>query len=72
MRAKVFLCVLGTLAGSLFSQPSRSQTVGPPAANFERLVPAQKRIVIAASTLLDGKGHVVHNTRIVIEGSKIV
>src|SRR5436189_6219245 len=31
-----------------------------------------KRIVIAAGTLLDGKGHVLHNTRIVIEGSKIV
>jgi imidazolonepropionase-like amidohydrolase len=36
-------------------------------------VPAQtKRIVIAVSTLLDGKGHVVKNTRIVIEGAKIV
>src|SRR3989454_11742418 len=31
-----------------------------------------KRIVIAASTVLDGKGHVLHDTRIVIEGSKIV
>src|ERR1051326_6793430 len=31
-----------------------------------------KRIVIAAGTLLDGKGHVLHNTRIVIEGSRIV
>src|SRR6184192_1851633 len=31
-----------------------------------------KRIVIAASTVLDGKGHVLHNTRIVIEGAKIV
>lgn len=31
-----------------------------------------KRIVIAADTLLDGKGKVLHNTRIVIEGSKIV
>src|SRR6266566_2439858 len=31
-----------------------------------------KRIVIAASTVLDGKGRVLHNTRIVIEGSKIV
>src|SRR5262245_22001083 len=30
-----------------------------------------KRIVIAASTVLDGAGHVVHNTRIVVEGSKI-
>jgi imidazolonepropionase-like amidohydrolase len=35
--------------------------------------PAQnKLIVIAASTVLDGKGRVLHNTRIVIEGSKIV
>src|SRR5713101_2444307 len=31
-----------------------------------------KRIVIAASTVLDGKGRVLHNTRIVIEGSKII
>lgn len=31
-----------------------------------------KQIVIAASTLLDGKGGVLVNTRIVIEGSKIV
>ena len=32
----------------------------------------KKRVVIAAGTLLDGKGNVLHNTRIVIEGSKIV
>jgi len=31
-----------------------------------------KRIVIAASTVFDGTGHVQHNTRIVIQGSKIV
>ena len=31
-----------------------------------------QRIIIAASTLLDGKGHVLKDTRIVIEGSKIV
>ena len=30
-----------------------------------------KRIVIAASVVLDGQGHVLRNTRIVIEGSKI-
>lgn len=30
------------------------------------------RIVIAAGTVLDGKGGVLHDTRIVIEGSKIV
>jgi imidazolonepropionase-like amidohydrolase len=35
--------------------------------------PAQsKRIVIAASTVLDGKGRVLRNTRIAIEGPKIV
>jgi imidazolonepropionase-like amidohydrolase len=31
-----------------------------------------KRIVIAANTVLDGQGKMLHNTRIVIEGSKIV
>ena len=31
-----------------------------------------RRIVIAASTILDGKGHVLKNTRVVVEGSKIV
>src|SRR5215510_2790460 len=31
-----------------------------------------KRIVIAASTVLDGKGRVLSSTRIVIEGAKIV
>jgi len=29
-------------------------------------------IVIAAGTMLDGKGHTLHNVRIVVEGSKIV
>jgi imidazolonepropionase-like amidohydrolase len=33
---------------------------------------APRRIVIAAGTLLDGKGHVIRNTRIVVEGGKIV
>jgi imidazolonepropionase-like amidohydrolase len=33
---------------------------------------SQKRIVIAARTILDGRGHVLHDTRIVVEGSKIV
>ena len=31
-----------------------------------------KRTVIAASTVLDGKGHVLHNTRIVVQDGKIV
>jgi imidazolonepropionase-like amidohydrolase len=34
--------------------------------------PQPKRIVIAASTVLDGKGGVLHDTRIVVEGSKII
>jgi len=34
--------------------------------------PQPKQIVIAASTILDGKGGVLHDTRIVVEGSKIV
>ncbi len=32
----------------------------------------QEQIVIAAGAALDGRGHVLHNTRIVIENSKIV
>src|SRR5215471_4388633 len=33
---------------------------------------AQKNIVLAVSTILDGKGKVLHDTRIVVSGSKIV
>src|SRR5260370_38119992 len=32
----------------------------------------KKRIVIAASTVLDGRGGVLYDTRIVVEGSRIV
>lgn len=31
-----------------------------------------KRIIVAASTVLDGKGHVLRNTRIVVAGDKII
>jgi imidazolonepropionase-like amidohydrolase len=34
--------------------------------------PPSKPIVIAASVLLDGRGRVLHDTRVVIEGSKIL
>ena len=58
MRSATFvLCILGLCA---LAQPVSAQT------------PPPKRIVIAASTILDGRGHVLRNTRIVIEGSKIV
>jgi imidazolonepropionase-like amidohydrolase len=43
----------------IFSQIAHGQT-------------APKRVVIAVSTLLDGRGHVIKDTRVVIEGSKIV
>ena len=33
---------------------------------------AQNRVVIAVSTALDGKGNVLHASRIVVSGSKIV
>jgi imidazolonepropionase-like amidohydrolase len=31
-----------------------------------------QRIVIAAGTLFDGKGHIFHNTRLVVEGTRII
>jgi imidazolonepropionase-like amidohydrolase len=31
-----------------------------------------RRVVIAASTILDGRGHVLKNTRIIVEGDKIL
>src|SRR6266498_486059 len=55
--ARIILCLLAIVG---LGAGSSAQT------------PTPKRIVIAASTVLDGKGHVLHNTRIVIEGAKIV
>jgi imidazolonepropionase-like amidohydrolase len=52
------LCVLRVCAaGQAASSPASQQ---------------DKRLVIAASTVFDGKGRVLHNTRIVVAGSKIV
>lgn len=55
------LCLLITLAVCAIAQASAAtdQT-------------AKKRIVIGAGMLLDGRGHVSRDTRIVVEGSKIV
>lgn len=58
---RLVLCFLAVLAGNALAQ----QSVTPAR-------PRNKRIVIAASTVLDGKGRVLRNTRIVIEGSRIV
>src|SRR2546423_3057599 len=58
--AKIFLIALTIPGVCALAQLSSAQT------------PAPKRTVVAASTILDGKGRVLRNTRIVIEGSKIV
>jgi len=57
---KIILCIL-ILGLCAAAQPLSSQS---PASG--------KRIVIAANAVFDGKGRVLRNTRIVIEGSKIV
>src|SRR5689334_7548639 len=59
--AKAILCLFGVLVTCAPARHVSSQT---PMKN--------KRIVIAAGTLLDGRGHVLRNTRVVVEGSKIV
>ena len=66
--ASAALRILIILTVCSLAQSISSQT---PALN-QRIMPAHKRIVIAASTVLDGKGRVLHDTRIVVEGSKIV
>ena len=58
--AKFIACLLSILSACAMAKPMFAQTF------------AQKRIVIAASALLDGKGRVLHDTRIVVEGSKII
>lgn len=54
--------VMLALALISFTPYGRAQSTATPS----------KRIVIAARTILDGRGHVLHDTRIVVEGSKIV
>jgi len=57
---KIVFCLSSLLTVCALSPIVSSQTAAP-----------AKRIVIAANTVLDGKGHVLHDTRIVIEGSRI-
>jgi imidazolonepropionase-like amidohydrolase len=60
-RAKILVFILIILASSALGQQVPDESIAKP-----------KRIVIAAGMLLDGRGGVVRNARIVIEGSKIV
>ncbi len=55
------LCVLSMLIVCATAQTNSATAQTP-----------KKRIVIAASMLLDGRGHVSRDTRVVVEGSKIV
>jgi imidazolonepropionase-like amidohydrolase len=59
--ARIILCLLAiiVLCATAQTNSSTPQT-------------QKKRIVIGASILLDGRGHVSRDTRIVVEGSKIV
>ncbi len=59
--AKMIVISLGLLAAGVLALRIASQPATP-----------DKRVVIAASTVLDGKGGVLRHTRIVIEGSKII
>jgi imidazolonepropionase-like amidohydrolase len=58
---KIILSIVSLLAFCALAPAVLSQTPAP-----------GKRIVIAASAVFDGKGRVLHDTRIVIEGPKIV
>jgi len=53
------LCILAMIGIRASAQSSNSAT------------PSEHRIVISASTVLDGKGKTLHDVQIVIEGSKI-
>jgi imidazolonepropionase-like amidohydrolase len=59
--SKIIRCILGVLIVCALAQRVGPQSTGQ-----------SQRIVIAASTVLDGKGGVLRDTRIVVEGSKIV
>src|SRR5712692_8924971 len=59
--SKIILSILSILGAGALAQRVASRSLAQ-----------SKRIVIAASAVLDGKGHVLHDTRIVIDGSKIV
>src|SRR5438046_6264711 len=60
-RASIILCLLATLVicASAQKNPSTGEA-------------QERRIVIGVSMLLDGRGHVLRDMRIVVEGSKIV
>jgi imidazolonepropionase-like amidohydrolase len=71
---KISQCILSTLALCALAQPLFSKTTVPNGLSGtpDSKLSNSKPIVIAASTVLDGKGRVLHDIRIVISDSKIV
>jgi imidazolonepropionase-like amidohydrolase len=61
MRARLISCILSIVGICALGSQSPAQTAA-----------SQKPIVIATSVIIDGKGHTLHDTRIKVEGSKIV
>ena len=59
--SKLILCVFSILCVCAAARPAFAQTQA-----------TKPRVVIAADVLLDGRGHVLRDTRVVVEGSKIV
>jgi len=62
-------CILSILSFCAYSQ---SKTLVADTSHSREAALETKRIVIAASTVLDGKGRVLHDTRIVVVDSKIL
>ncbi len=66
------LYTLSILAVCVLTHPIPSEAGRERSKKADGARPGPARIVIAATTILDGKGHEFKDTRIVIEGSKIV
>jgi imidazolonepropionase-like amidohydrolase len=60
-RAEVLSCILSILGVCSLAPRLSSQTPAP-----------SQRIVIAASSVLDGRGHILHDVLVAVEGEKIV
>jgi imidazolonepropionase-like amidohydrolase len=58
---KLILCVFIVIGACATVRPTRARTPARPAP-----------VVLAVSTLLDGRGHVIRNTRVVVEGTTII
>src|SRR5262252_6514298 len=59
--AKIASCILAVVSAYMLASRVPDQTAA-----------AGRRVVLAAGTMLDGKGGVAHNVHIVVEGSKIL